>query len=136
VRPWTHAEEEALRVLAPLGSRHLAKSFDRSVVSIQHKASQLRIRLGRKSNGSQLVVTDCTPATLRKVAELSQADLCPSCAKRPIGVKSTGLCGPCHLEALKAVHEEEIAKADAQRALWAARSKLRRRRSLAMGSEV
>ena len=65
---------------------------------------------------------------MRKIAEVSQANLCPACAKRPIGVKRSGLCGVCHLEALKTIHEEEIAKADMQRDLWASRSKLRRRR--------
>jgi hypothetical protein len=43
-------------------------------------------------------------------------------------VVKTGLCGACHLEALAAAHEAEIAKCDAQRLLWASRSKLRRRR--------
>ena len=70
-----------------------------------------------------------TPAVLRRVAEIIDAELCPSCGKRAIGVKSTGLCGPCHYDRLREVHEEEIAKVEGQRALWAARSKLRRRRA-------
>jgi hypothetical protein len=45
-----------------------------------------------------------------------------------VTVLRTGLCGRCHLEALAAAHEEKIARAEAQRVLWAARSKLQRRR--------
>jgi hypothetical protein len=126
MRPWTHAEEEALRVLAPLGGPALACAFDRSLRSIYNRAWRLGIRLGDRSCEKNLRTS--SPAVMRKIKELSQASLCPSCAKRPIGVKRTGLCGVCHLEALTAIHEEEIVKADKQRALWAARSKLQRRR--------
>jgi hypothetical protein len=126
VRPWTHAEEEALRLLSPLGGPALALAFDRTPGSIRHKAAHLHVSLRRRSFGTHL--GQCSPAVLRKVTEFSQASLCPGCAKRPIGVKQTGLCGPCHLEGLRTVHEVEIATADAQRGLWAARSKLKRRR--------
>lgn len=100
--------------------------FDRSQGSIRHKAAQLRLSLRRRGYGMKL--GQCSQAALRKVKEYSQATLCPACAKRPIAVARTGLCGPCHLDGLRTVHEAEIATADAQRALWAARSKLRRRR--------
>ena len=43
-------------------------------------------------------------------------------------MKRTGLCGRCHFQGLVAVHEEEIARLEGQRELWAARSKLQRRR--------
>ena len=65
---------------------------------------------------------------LRRIRELTEAELCPACGKRLIGVKRTGLCGRCHFEGLVTVHEEEIARLEGQRELWAARSKLRRRR--------
>jgi hypothetical protein len=70
----------------------------------------------------------CGSATLRRVRELSEASLCPACGFRFIGVKLTGLCGPCHVKGLKTVHEEEIKRVEAQRDLWAARSRLQRRR--------
>lgn len=74
---------------------------------------------------------------MRKVVEASQASLCPACVKRPIAVARTGLCAACHLEGLRVVHESEIAAADAQRELWAARSKLmRRRRTFAQAQDV
>ena len=115
-----------MRWLAPLGGPALALAFDRSHGSIRHKAAQLHVSLRRRSYGTRL--GQCGPAVLRKVVEFSEATLCPVCAKRPIGVNRSGLCGPCHLNGLRVVHEVEIATADAQRNLWAARSKLRRRR--------
>ena len=68
------------------------------------------------------------PTVLRRIRELTEAELCPACGKRLIGVRRTGLCGRCHFEGLVTVHEEEIARLEGQRELWAARSKLRRRR--------
>jgi ribosomal protein L34E len=128
VRSWTHAEEEALRYLAPrLSGPELAHAFGRSHPSIRCKACRLHVELGRKSRATNL--QQQTPAVLRRVSEIMGAELCPSCGRRAIGVKSTGLCGPCHYDRLREVHEEEIARIEGQRALWAARSKLRRRRA-------
>ena len=77
------------------------------------------------------------PTVLRRIRELTEAELCPACGKRLIGVKRTGLCGRCHFEGLVTVHEEEIARLEGQRELWAARSKLqRRRRELRVGEEA
>jgi len=129
-RGWTHAEEEALRILAPLGGKACALAFDRSLKSIHRKAAKIGVSMRPRSLGDKWGIT--SPATLRRVKELSQASLCPACGFRFAGVKETGLCGLCHVKRLKAVHEEEIAKIEAQCALWAVRSKLqRRRRSLA-----
>ncbi len=131
-RPWDSAEQEALRVLAPLGARACAEAFDRSLDSIKQKARELGVSLRRR----RTFHTDSTlcrgEVASRRVRELALAPLCPACGRRPVTVKRTGLCAPCHYEALIAAHKDEIAKADAQRELWAARSKLqRRRRSLA-----
>jgi hypothetical protein len=38
------------------------------------------------------------------------------------------MCGPCHVERRIALHEQHIDEIEAQRDLWAARSKLQRRR--------
>jgi len=65
---------------------------------------------------------------MKRVRELAEAELCPCCGKRPISVSATGLCWRCHYNALCAVHEEEAAKLQGQRELWAARSRLQRRR--------
>jgi len=127
MRYWTHAEEEALRYLASrLSGPELAVAFGRSHQAIRNKAWRLGVELTGQSNGTDL--GQQTPAVLRRVVEIINAELCPCCGKRSIGVRSTGLCGPCHYERLRDVHEEKVAKADAQRDLWAARSKLYRRR--------
>jgi len=125
-RGWTHAEEEALRILSPLGGPACALAFARSLKSVEHKAASLRISLRRRSCGGNPGVT--TTATLRRVKELSAASLCPACGFRFVGVAKTGLCGLCHMKRLTAVHQEQIEQADGQRELWAARSKLKRRR--------
>jgi len=127
VRSWTHAEEEALRYLAPrLSGPELAVAFGRSHQAIRNKAWRLGVELTGQSNGTDL--GQQTPAVLRRVVEIINGQLCPACAKRAIGVKSTGLCGPCHYDHLRQAHEEEIAEREAQRRLWAARSKLHRLR--------
>jgi hypothetical protein len=128
VRSWTHAEEEALRYLASrLTGPELAVAFGRTHQAIRHKAWRLGIELTGGGRGTDL--EQQTPAVLRRVVEIINAELCPCCGKRAIGVRRTGLCGPCHYERLREVHEEEIALIEAQRELWASRSKLRRRRS-------
>jgi hypothetical protein len=131
VRGWTHSEGEALRVLSPLGGKACALTFDRSLKSIECKAAQLGVSLRRRSCGGNTGEA-CTPVVLKRVRELSLAELCPACGRRPISVKNTGLCGRCHFEGLRLVHGEAIARADGQRLLWASRGKLlRRRRTLA-----
>lgn len=128
MRSWTHAEEEALRYLGPrLGGPECAKAFDRSLDSIYRKASRLGISFGRETCGRKVAGLS-SEAVLRRIRELSDALLCPACGFRFAAVKTTGLCGLCHVRHLKIVHEEEIAKIEAQRDLWAVRSKLQRRR--------
>ncbi len=124
---WTHAEEEALRYLASrLSGPELAVAFGRSHQAIKHKAMRLGVELAGRGCGTEMEPQ--SPAVLRRVVEIVNGQLCPACAKRTIGVKSTGLCGPCHYDHLRQAHEEEIAEREAQRRLWAARSKLHRLR--------
>ena len=129
MRPWTTSEEEALRHLAHLGASALSIAFERPMRSIENKAKRLGISLKRRAPEYN-TSTACSEAGLRRARELMAAPLCPACGKRPAGVHKTGLCWRCHLEALRVVHEEEIARLEGQRALWAARSKLQRRRRL------
>lgn len=127
MRYWTHAEEEALRYLASrLSGPELAVAFGRSHQAIRNKAWRLGVELTGQSNGTDL--GQQSPAVLRRVVEIVNGQLCPACARRAIGVKSTGLCGPCHYDHLRQAHEEAIAEREAQRRLWAARSKLYRLR--------
>ena len=129
MRPWTHAEEEALRELGPrIGGPSCAAAFDRSVESVRCRAKRLGVSL-RRPRSCDPILTRCrTEAVLRRIRALAEAELCPCCGKRPISVSATGLCWRCHYSALCAVHEEEAAKIEGQRELWAARSKLQRRR--------
>lgn len=128
MRPWDSAELEALRHLAPLlGGPGCAAAFGRSRKSVERQAARLGVSLRRRSCGGP-AGEPCSPAVLQRVRELAAAELCPSCGRLPIGVKVTGLCWRCHYDALCAVHEEEAAKLEGQRELWAARSRLQRRR--------
>lgn len=128
-RPWTHAEEEALRILGPqIGGPACAVAFDRSVEAVRLRAKRLGVSLRRRRTSDPILTRSRSGAVLQRIRELTEAELCPACGKRLIGVRRTGLCGRCHFHGLVAVHEEEIARLEGQRELWAARSKLRRRR--------
>ena len=96
--------------------------------AIKQKAAELGVSLRRPKERQTDFRPLAGPVVLRRIRELTEAELCPSCGKRLIGVRRTGLCGRCHFEGLVSVHEEEIARLEGQRELWAARSKLRRRR--------
>ncbi len=129
MRQWTHTEEEALRILGPLiGGPACAAALGRSIDAIRMRAKRLGVSLRRRKSYDPILTRARSEAVLRRIRELTETDLCPACGKRLIGVKRTGLCGRCHFEGLVAVHEEEIARLEGQRELWAARSKLRRRR--------
>lgn len=135
MRYWTTAELAALRHLAPLlGCRGLAEALGRSERSVERQAARQGISLRRKKSGGA-AGDDLSPAALKRIRELAVATLCPACGKRPVGVKATGLCWKCHYDALCAVHEEAAAKLEGQRALWAARQKLQRRRAAAAADE-
>jgi hypothetical protein len=129
MRSWTHSEEEALRILGPqIGGPACAEALDRSVEAVRMRAKRLGVSLGKRRTLDPILTRSRSEAVLRRIRELTEAELCPACGKRLIGVKRTGLCGRCHFQGLVAVHEEEIARLEGQRELWAARSKLRRRR--------
>lgn len=129
MRHWTHAEEEALRILGPqIGGPACAEALDRSVEAVRMRAKRLGVSLRRRRTLDPILTRSLSGAVLRRIRELTTAELCPSCGRRAIGVKSTGLCGPCHYDHLRQAHEEAIAEREAQRRLWAARSKLHRLR--------
>ena len=127
-RPWTSGELEALRQLAPrLGGAGCAAAFGRTRKSVERQAARLGVSL-RPTNSGGMTGVSCSPAVLKRIRTLPEADLCPCCGKRPVGAKATGFCWRCHFELLCAAHEEETAKIEGQRELWAARSRLQRRR--------
>lgn len=128
-RAWSHAEEEALRILSPLGGPACAEAFDRTHGSIRHRAAALHVSLRRRTFG--IVLGQCGPAVLSKVKEYSAASLCPSCAMRPQAVKSTGLCGPCHKRNLIEGHSALMAELAAQREYDTSKQRMKRMRDAA-----
>jgi hypothetical protein len=136
-RPWTRKDELALAYLGPrIGGVACAEAFDRSHVAIRRKAYQLRIVLKRKSLGTTKALDCDSPRVARRLVEIAMAPLCPACAKYPATHRKTGLCEVCHWKALTTEHELEIEKIEAQRALWAARSKLYRLRQAGPATEL
>jgi len=126
VKPWTTLEIEALRYLGPrLGGRESCDALQRSYESVRCQAWRLGIRL-RKTCDAKM--TQLNGSLLHEVSRLAHAPLCPACGKRYVTVPSTGMCGPCHVERRVALHQQHIDEQEAQRELWAARSKLQRRR--------
>lgn len=127
-RPWTRKDELALAYLGPrIGGVACAEAFDRTHVAIKMRARRLGIRLRRKSFDPSLTLCG-SPRIARRLLEIAMMPLCPACARHPATHRKTGLCEVCHWRALIADHELEIAKIEAQRALWSARSKLYRLR--------
>lgn len=75
----------------------------------------------------------------RKTAELilarqqidRDAELCPSCGRRPAAIKTTGFCLPCHKRHLASIHRDILAEEEATRELWQTRQALKRSRDRA-----
>jgi hypothetical protein len=128
LKPWTTLEIEALRYLGPrIGGREAAAALGRSHKSVKCQASRLGVTLSRRENGeADLRLTP--EAVTARVRQLALAPICPACGFRYVTVARTGMCAPCHVERRIALHEQQIDEIDAQRDLWAARSKLQRRR--------
>ncbi len=100
--PWTHAEEEALRILGPqIGGPACAEALGRSVEAVRMRAKRLGVSLRRRRTYDPILTRSRSEAVLRRIRELTEAELCPACGKRLIGVKRTGLCGRCHFEGLR-----------------------------------
>ncbi len=110
-RPWTVAEEQALRRLAPLGANQLAEIFNRTTSAIRKKCSRLEISVKKDP---QSHVTDLSQPVIDYIRRYESGLLC-TCGKRFVAVKRTGLCGVCHLEYLKARHDEAYAELAATR---------------------
>lgn len=129
MRPWTTAEEQALRELCGFGLEACSLWLDRPTKSVEHKAYRLGLSLKVSRHDPAVICGGSLGVSLiARVKASVDASLCPSCGKRPVGVKSTGLCGVCHRRHLKSAHDEELAEIQAQRDLWAARKQLQRAR--------
>ena len=142
--PWTTGEVKTLRASAHLGARELAAHLGRTVGSVQGAARRFRISLRRRDERRGIVLGQPRNVSLRRemrqdllvhgdlIAKRLQIDadaqLCPACAARPIRVRLTGLCRPCHLLRLAELQREARAEHKAQRRLWAERQRRHRDR--------
>jgi hypothetical protein len=149
-KPWTTTELRLLRASGELGARAAARLLGRSVWSVKQAAYRSRISLRSRGcrRGSvlgqprgvslradlreDLLNSKATAeAVARRLVLWDEAALCPSCARRRVEVKITGLCGVCHTRRLTEAHLAELEKLDAQRALWTSRQALCRARKAA-----
>ena len=136
MKPWTSLELEALRYLGPrLGGHETAAALERSYASVKMQAHRLGVRLRRSRDLETEVKLPASESLLERIRRLALASLCPSCAKRPASVTSTGLCAVCHHATRVAIAEEQIAAADGQLARWRARQTLQRRRKQLAAAE-
>lgn len=126
-KEWTYLEEQALIKLAPLGAEHCAEALERSISSIHHKATQLRMRgvcvkFPRKNDGRNM------GAAVETVRRLRDAPICPGCGKRPVNVPATGLCASCHYDRVVAEKAQRLEVEVARRRLDVIRHKRHRLR--------
>lgn len=144
---WTTRDIAFLRANAGLGVDELARLTGRSRQAVKAAAHRSGISLRRPGERRGLLLGqprglrlgELLPAADRETAALvlarqridEGAELCPSCCVRPVRVKSTGLCIPCHKRRLAEVHRELLAEREATRELWQARQALKRGRDKA-----
>jgi hypothetical protein len=146
-RPWTTTEVKFLRAHAGDGARAIACALERSVVSVKKAAQRHRVSLRPSGCRTGTVLGQPRGVSLRPEVRATlavdgtlinerlridaQAELCPSCGRRPQRVRATGLCRPCHLDRLAEAHRERQAELAAQRDLWRERQALKRQRDAA-----
>ena len=150
IRLWTTGELRTLRENAQLGAVAVGQLLGRSVNCVRLMAWRQRISLRSTGERRGLVLGQPRGVSLSReiredlvsgrvdpllVAERmrvsSEAEICPACGVRPIEVRSTGWCTPCHMGRLTEAHLQELESIDAQRALWASRQALHRGRKAA-----
>lgn len=133
-----------MRENAHLGVVAVANLLNRTPASVRSAAQRHRISLRRPGYRGGVVLGQSRGISLRKaqrealleygtlIAERmridEQAELCPSCGRRPQRVSTTGLCAVCHKQRLADAHRETVAELEAQRGLWMERQRLHRAR--------
>jgi len=144
---WTATDIRYLREHASLGADELARRMGRSPAAVKRAASRFGVSLRRSGSRRGSVMGQPRGVSLRGElrADLvsgrvdqevlarrlrldAEAELCPSCAARPIRVAATGLCRVCHLRVLAELHREALEELEARRDLWTARQQLKRAR--------
>ena len=112
------------------------KAAYRYRISLRRPGSRRGVVLGqprgvslRRELREDLASGRVDPTVLARRMRLDEdAELCPSCAARPVRVRQTGLCRVCHLHRLEQAHREALAELEAQRGLWQSRQELKRAR--------
>jgi len=149
---WTTRDIALLRANAHLGAEELARLLGTTPCAVRNLAHRQRISLRRRGErrgillgqprdlslaelvGGKLAADRKTAALVLERSELTAAgELCPECCARPVRVRKTGLCLPCHKRRLADAHRELLAEAEAGRELWQARQALKRAREKAAG---
>lgn len=149
---WTTRDIALLRANAPLGAVELARLLETTPRAVRNLAHRQRISLRRRGErrgillgqprelrlselvGERLAADRKTAALVLERSELTAADqLCPECCARPVRVRKTGLCLPCHKRRLADAHRELLAETEAGRELWQARQALKRAREKTAG---
>jgi hypothetical protein len=124
-KPWTMSEIKVMRLFASLGSKGVAQLLDRSVSSVSKQAQDHAISL--EASKDDINIDDEVLNLLHRVVESQRLSICPMCGRRWATMKDTGICRPCHLDRLIALHQEQIDVEVRQRALTAARKEKQRR---------
>lgn len=68
-------------------------------------------------------------ATRLELATRADAELCPTCSRRPVTVQRTGLCVVCHKAVLIEIQQEQLAALEArkvQQVVWQQKSRLKK----------
>lgn len=153
MREWTCTEVRILRSNASKGLAEITRLINqaadehepplehRTPRSVKQAAARLRISLRMEGSCRGLVMgqpRDVSLADIRedmldpRVARLvdqrtrisdEKLDLCPRCVRRPVRIRTTGLCGVCHADELREAHEEVLAELAASRDLNAAKQR-------------
>lgn len=63
-----------------------------------------------KITGEDIDVSVITEKILARIREIPDLNICPVCGKRLATMKRTGICRPCHLDALIALRETQLAE--------------------------
>lgn len=125
-RPWTIAEIQDLKTLAPLGLKHIAWALDRSEHSIRCKAHEHGISL--KVSAEVEAFATIRPDTSQRLVDIAHSYLCPACGARRASVKTTGFCGPCHYDLIIETKKADLEVEVRHRQMTALRQQKRRLR--------
>jgi hypothetical protein len=132
-RPWTAEDLAYLREHGHEGAVAVAAALGRSEGAVRVAASRARISLRQTGSSAGPILGQPRGVSLRRdlreallagnvdpellaqrMRTDADAELCPSCATRPIRVKAAGTCRVCHLRRLADAHREALAEREVE----------------------